>query len=187
MQLTQTSFPPMLQVEQQTPQCAAFVKRSACVNSYDTSSDVSTTHWQQQQRLCIEHCFSHAQATVIETISDARSLIADDKFKPPPLTAPGVIEAEYFGPSGQNISYYNLYKGEPSTKNNSVRKSKMTINPLDIKRPKDVSLGYIVGWTGPSEWMSYNVRDDIHNYNECYHILKHAVCTATRQADICKL
>jgi hypothetical protein len=144
-----------LQVNQLAPQCAAFVKRLACANADDTTSDASTTHWQQQQ-LCLEHCFPYAQTP--------RSLIADDNFKPPPLAAPGVIEAEYFCPFGQNISYYNLYKGEPSTKNNSVRKSKMTINPLDIKRPKDVSLGYIVGWTGPSEWMSYNVSDDIINF-----------------------
>jgi hypothetical protein len=115
-----------------------------------------------------EPCYGYRQSayttTIVNTISDAvstssssisRTLGADDNFQPPPLSAPGVIEAEYFGTGGQNISYYNIYKGEPNTASNSVRKSNITIDPYDKKRPK-ANLGYIVGWTGPGEWMMYN-------------------------------
>ena len=68
------------------------------------------------------------------------------------------MEAEYFGVAGEGVAYHNIAKGEPPATANALRSSTITVQPLDVKKPN--SGLYVIGWTGPGEWMRYQVRTE---------------------------
>jgi hypothetical protein len=93
---------------------------------------IGSTHPHTLHATCLHH------TTAAEVIT---------QFVPPVATIPGVIEAENFAVGGQGISYYNIYKGEPSTVlNNDFRKdAELTVDVLNELIPD--SGEYVVGWT----------------------------------------
>ena len=71
----------------------------------------------------------------------------------------GLMEAEDFALGGEGVGYHNIAKGEPPATENALRSSTITVQPLDVKNP-NTGL-YVIGWTGPGEWMQYEVRTHI--------------------------
>ena len=67
----------------------------------------------------------------------------------------GLLEAENFKAGAEGVAYHNIAKGEPLPSENALRNSTITVQPLDVKKP--ASGLYVFGWTGPGEWMQYEV------------------------------
>jgi hypothetical protein len=56
---------------------------------------------------------------------------------------------------GEGVVYHNIPKGEPKPELNHIRVAGITIDPMN---KQNVALNqWVVGWTGPGEWMSYKV------------------------------
>ena len=68
----------------------------------------------------------------------------------------GVMEAEYFMLGTEGRAFHNIAKGEPAATANVLRYSPITVQVLDIKNPASGKV--VLGWTGPGEWMRYQVK-----------------------------
>jgi hypothetical protein len=56
---------------------------------------------------------------------------------------------------GEGVAYHNIPKGEPKPELNHIRVAGITIDPMN---KQNVALNqWVIGWTGPGEWMSYKV------------------------------
>jgi hypothetical protein len=56
---------------------------------------------------------------------------------------------------GEGIGYHNIPKGEPKPELNHLRIAGITVDPMN---KQNVGLNqWVIGWTGPGEWMSYKV------------------------------
>jgi hypothetical protein len=61
-----------------------------------------------------------------------------------------------FSAGGQGVGYFNIPKGEPAPELNHVRIAGITIDPYN---KQNVALDeWVIGWTGPGEWMRYQVK-----------------------------
>jgi hypothetical protein len=87
---------------------------------------------------------------------------------------------------GEGIAYHNIPKGEPKPELNHLRVAGITIDPMN---KQNVGLNqWVIGWTGPGEWMSYKV---LYKYHIITYTVAHIItvfllqCTCLNTAKRC--